>query len=207
MIHVYLVAAYASVRAGLAALLSEAGDIRVIGQASGIADWECPLAETDVVLLDLRLEDAAQAVETLRETAARWVLLGDVLAEPAFLRNSLAQGGGWLRKEATAEEIIVAIRAAATGLIILDPAYLPWMTGQMTAQPIGAPADDEALTPRERDVLQLMAQGLPNKQIAARLSISTHTAKFHVASVLAKLGAASRTEAVTHGVRRGYVLL
>ena len=63
------------------------------------------------------------------------------------------------------------------------------------------------LSAREREVLQLMAQGLPNKIIAARLSISLHTVKFHVASILAKLGAGSRTEAVTLGARRGYVIL
>ena len=66
---------------------------------------------------------------------------------------------------------------------------------------------DETLTTREREVLALMARGLPNKQIAARLSISLHTVKFHVASVLAKLGASSRTEAVTLGARRGAVSL
>lgn len=65
----------------------------------------------------------------------------------------------------------------------------------------------ETLTAREREVLQLMAQGMPNKQIAGRLNISPHTAKFHVASILAKLGAVSRAEAVTRGARRGDLLL
>src|SRR5260370_38862805 len=65
----------------------------------------------------------------------------------------------------------------------------------------------EPLTPRERDVLQLMAEGLPNKLIAVRLSISEHTAKFHISAIMTKLGAASRTEAVTIGARRGLLIL
>jgi DNA-binding NarL/FixJ family response regulator len=75
-----------------------------------------------------------------------------------------------------------------------------------TGQPADDPADEvETLTPREREVLELLAEGLSNKAIGVRLEISEHTAKFHVASVLAKLGAANRADAVRRGVRRGWV--
>jgi DNA-binding NarL/FixJ family response regulator len=75
------------------------------------------------------------------------------------------------------------------------------------AGPVTPTEKGEALSGREREVLQLIAEGLPNKQIALRLGISPHTAKFHVAGVLQKLGAASRTEAVSTGLRRGWVSL
>ncbi len=100
------------------------------------------------------------------------------------------------------------MRAVAQGLSVFDPALLPSTrraSQTMEAEP-GTYAGD-LLTPRESEVLHLLAAGLPNKLIAARLGVSEHTAKFHVSSVLSKLGAASRTEAVTTAARRGLLLL
>ena len=90
---------------------------------------------------------------------------------------------------------------------------IAWRSAHCGSRPVAphqtelAAGAGEPLTPRERDVLQLMAEGLPNKLIAARLSISEHTAKFHVSAIMTKLGAASRTEAVTIGARRGLLIL
>ena len=100
----------------------------------------------------------------------------------------------------TRPALAAAVRAAAAGLIVLDPMY----AGESGIHTHGRPsAEGEMLTAREREVLQLVAAGLPNKAIARELGISEHTAKFHVGSLLGKLGAASRTEAVTLATRRG----
>ena len=99
------------------------------------------------------------------------------------------------------------LEAAAAGLIVLHPAEVDGMFP--AAEPPSTPLEEliEPLTPRESEVLQMLASGLANKEIAARLAISEHTVKFHVASILGKLGAASRTEAVSLGIRSGLVLL
>ncbi|MEO7001255.1 MAG: response regulator transcription factor [Ktedonobacterales bacterium] len=119
---------------------------------------------------------------------------------------------GALLRDAEADEIVAAITAVASGLITLDRRLSHSVfaaQGRATAQlpTPAAAADDEPLTAREREVLQLLAQGFPNKIIALRLHISEHTAKFHVSAIMTKLGAASRTEAVTTAARRGLLIL
>jgi DNA-binding NarL/FixJ family response regulator len=108
---------------------------------------------------------------------------------------------GWavLPRGVDADALHAAIMAAASGLAVIPVETLPAARPSLTAD------DLEPLTPREQEVLNLLADGLSNKQIAERLDISGHTAKFHVASVLAKLGAANRADAVRRGVRRGLV--
>jgi DNA-binding NarL/FixJ family response regulator len=110
-----------------------------------------------------------------------------------------------LARETDADQLDLAVRAAEAGLVLLD---LP-LAATSLGQPAGVvtAATSEPLTPRELQVLQLVAQGLPNKGIARRLGISENTAKFHVASLTGKLGASSRTEAVTLAARRGLILL
>ena len=108
-----------------------------------------------------------------------------------------------LRDDATAEELAAAIAAARAGLVALHPDALSGAAAARAAPRGGA----AALTPREIEILEMMAEGMSNRTIAGRLGISSQTVKFHVASILAKLGAASRTEAVTFGVRRGLIAL
>jgi DNA-binding NarL/FixJ family response regulator len=105
------------------------------------------------------------------------------------------------------DQLLAALEAAAAGLIVVHPAEVNAMfpATEPASRTIAELA--EPLTPRENEVLQMLASGLANKEIAARLVISEHTVKFHVASILGKLGAASRTEAVSLGIRRGLVLL
>jgi DNA-binding NarL/FixJ family response regulator len=112
-----------------------------------------------------------------------------------------------LLKDAGADEILAALRAVTQGLVVLDPAIARLTTLRQPALTPTSAGLDEALTDRETEVLQLLSLGLPNKTIATRLGISEHTAKFHVGSILAKLGAASRTEAVTLAARRGLLVL
>ena len=213
MIRVLIVAAYASVRAGLVSLLAGAADMEVVAEASGSADAErlLPQARPDVVLADDLPDDRQHLLALLSDAGAALVLLGSARDGFRALADAPLPGWGYLLKEADGTEIAGAIRAAAAGLIALDRSLAPWAALPAGAGGGGAtPEDtrmDTLLTAREREVLALMARGLPNKQIAARLSISLHTVKFHVASVLAKLGAASRTEAVTLGAHRGVVSL
>lgn len=117
---------------------------------------------------------------------------------------------GALPRDAGPEEITAAVAAVGGGLTALDTRLAaatlaaierPRARGEIAA------TTEEQLTPREREVLQLLAQGIPNKQIAQRLRISEHTVKFHVSAIMAKLNAASRTEAVTTAARRGLLLL
>ena len=104
-------------------------------------------------------------------------------------------------------QLVAALQAVASGLLVLHPSHAEegLAAGSAPARALDELA--ESLTSRELEVLQMLAAGLSNKEIAARLNISEHTVKFHVASILGKLGAASRTEAVSLGIRRGLVLL
>ncbi len=128
-------------------------------------------------------------------------------ADRAWTSRALRAGvRAILPREATADEIIGAMEAVASGLVAVHPDHVDALAVEPRRRgPAGAP--DEALTARETEVLRMMAEGLANKVIAARLGISGHTAKFHVASIIGKLGAASRTEAVTIGIRRGVILI
>lgn len=123
---------------------------------------------------------------------------------------ALLEGRAWayLPRDASAEQLLAAIQAVGAGLVALEPTIGEHLLTP-TALPMGGTGEEpaETLTPREREVLQLVALGLPNKTVAARLGISEHTVKFHVAAILAKLGAGSRTEAVHLGIRRGLVTL
>ena len=107
--------------------------------------------------------------------------------------------GGLLQANASCDQIVHAIRSVAAGLTVFDNALAP--------QPSSDEPAPEELTPREIEVLRLLADGLGNKDIAARLGISEHTIKFHIRSILGKLGAASRTDAVARGLRSGLIEL
>jgi NarL family two-component system response regulator YdfI len=107
-----------------------------------------------------------------------------------------------------AQEIVAAIECAALGLVTMRPSTLAALVGHGVAGRFAAaPLLTETLTPREIEVLQMLGEGLANRVIAGRLGISVHTAKFHVGSILGKLGAATRAEAVALGIRRGLIML
>jgi two-component system, NarL family, nitrate/nitrite response regulator NarL len=111
-----------------------------------------------------------------------------------------------LRRDTPPDALRSAMATVQFGLRVVEPSLLE-IEAPRREEPREITAGVDALTPRERDVLDLMATGLSNKQIASRLGISSHTAKFHIGAILAKLGAATRTEAVVRAVQRGLVLL
>jgi DNA-binding NarL/FixJ family response regulator len=196
-----VVAPYAPVRAGLAALLRESEAICVQGELPGNPETLArmlPGLTPDAVLYE------GDGLESLLATLSRMpeppalVVLGETPHRdlPLLQAAEALPGWGYLSRDSDAATLALALQSAAAGLMVQE--------AQASAPQ--APTDD-VLTPRELEVIALMAQGLPNKLIAHKLGVTLHTAKFHVAQILAKLGAASRTEAVTLGARRGLVAL
>lgn len=204
-------------RTGLANLLDAEPDLNVIAQAAPDGDLEAILAvyqpqivlwdmawasETDLALLaDLLQPDGTLGTE-LPTQPARLVALAAHETGARFAWDAGARA--ILLRTAPLPRLLTAIMAAAEGLIVVDEPLFPLL---VRLAPIEEQPLDEPLTPRELDVLQLLAQGLANKTIARRLEISEHTVKFHVNSILAKLGAQSRTDAVVRASRAGLVLL
>ena len=163
----------------------------------------------DIVLLDLAGERIDAVLAGVGDAAGTGVV---VLADaPGRVLDEAARPRGLIRavlpRDATAGEILAAIDAVAAGLVALHPEALEPLRRRAPTPVRAEPDPAQPLTAREIEVLGMLAEGLGNKIIAARLGISTHTAKFHVASIMAKLGAGSRTEAVTIGMRRGLVVI
>lgn len=200
-------------RAGLAALLAEELGCIVIGRDSGTGDLAATVEiyRPDVILWDVGSSPAA-ALEPLAAASDALPPVALLLADPATAGEAWAAGArGLLPRAAEPSQIAAALAALAQGLAVVDPAFLPLISLQAEPRLPGvADATElllEELTPRELEVLRLLADGLPNKAIARRLAISEHTVKFHVNAILGKLGAASRTEAVVRATRLGLILL
>ncbi len=212
MIRVFLIAASPLSRAALQSRL-KAQSVRIVGTAAAIdaLSGEFSDAQPDVLLVDTTGESPEAIIEALADSDLAGEIPIVVLTEAASIAASTQalQAGirAVLPNEISTDQLVAALQAAAAGLVVLHPTELA------AAFPAEAPASQplaelpEPLTRREREVLQMLAAGLANKEIAARLNISDHTAKFHVAAILGKLGAATRTEAVALGIRRGLVLL
>lgn len=210
MIRVFIVAESARSRERLEDLL-DARRIEVVGGASNVENAAEALAEEDaqVLLVEATNDSVEELLEILaatgvtRETAV--VVLLDQSA-PVWAGQAVQAGvRGVLSTDADREQLALAIEAAAGGLFVLHPNEVR-AERSSSARAVTLELA-ESLTARERQVLQMLAAGLGNKEIAARLKISEHTAKFHVASILGKLSASSRTEAVAIGLRRGLILL
>jgi len=179
-------------------LRGELGDVlRASGRFEVVADDAESVELADVVLIE-GSEASAVASKALEEGQAAVVCLSDDLELVASLRP-FRGGVAVLSAAATAEQIVAGAEAAAAGLIAVSVEHAAGMGSSV--------AGEDPLTPREREVLQMLAAGLGNKEIGARLQISDHTAKFHVSQILGKLGAGSRAEAVSIGMRRGIVPL
>jgi DNA-binding NarL/FixJ family response regulator len=210
MIRVLVKASSPIARAGLESLLQAHPALGLVEDSFGDARGIEAESPPDVLLVE---------AETLADPAAReamdWAVAGGpvvlLVHNPATeaVREALRAGvKAVLPSGLAGPEIVAAIEAAATGLVVLDATGIETLL--RAASPAlsgGSEALVEALTPREVEVLQLLASGLGNKEIASRLEISEHTVKFHVASIMGKLGASSRTEAVTLGIRHGLIMI
>lgn len=216
MIRTLVAAASPVVRAGLEAVLAQSAAVTVVAVASTdtLAD-DIEAHEPHVVLVVTDSRDGFSAAAALRVTLSpdaaqrtpAFVLLVD---EPTATTAAEALRGGArgvLPTDATPDEIIAALEAAAAGLVTLPADVAATLVSSArlpSRQPVAA---TQPLTPREIEVLGMLAEGLANKNIAARLGISEHTVKTHVASILTKLDAFSRAEAVAIGARQGLILL
>jgi two-component system nitrate/nitrite response regulator NarL len=202
------------VRAGLAAVLADQTGLVVCGRASGLDDLR---AAIDLYRPDVLLWDAGwhptPPLARLADLEVH-VPVAILLPDEADARQAWTAGArGLLRRNAEPSRIAAALAAAVYGFAVIEPNFAEALRSSLPSSMPGLPESAgravliEPLTPRELEVLRLVAEGLPNKTIAARLDISEHTVKFHVNTILGKLGVASRTEAVVRATRLGLILL
>lgn len=203
MILVMVQATNPIIRAGLESIVRASPTVEAIASTSA--------KPADVVLLEWSGSDTESLPEKLLafgENPPPIVVLGD--SEDSNWASEALQAGaaGILPRSATESEILAAIAAAEAGLVVLHPDTIDSLLPLNSSTTRARPADSfPPLTPREVEVLDMLAEGLGNKAIAKRLNISDHTVKFHVSSIFTKLNASSRTEAVTLGARLGLIML
>ena len=205
MIEVWVVASSAALRAGLRLLLQEDERLEVKGESRLLGELREAPPEFQVLLLadtNPTLAELQNLLSTMPEPPALLWVTDDPQALPDFTRLPW-RAWGIVSLEASAGELAAAVQALSQGLLAGSPTLLE----RIFRRPGGAGKADGAdlLTGREIEVLQALAQGLPNKQISLALGISEHTVKFHVSSIYAKLGVTNRTEAVRVGIQRGMV--
>lgn len=204
MIRISIVAPTPALRAGLQAML-EPTRLEIISQRTTLE--ECaPDAPDGIILADDTVLSGIEESD-LDIASLALVVMSDSSQLIPLIRTLPLRGWGILPTHSTPDELEAAMIAANQGLIVLSHD----LANQMLETPIAtSPATDddpnaEPLTPREQQILELLSQGLANKQIARTLTISEHTVKFHISSLYAKLGASNRTEAISRGARRGLI--
>jgi NarL family two-component system response regulator LiaR len=195
-------------RQGLRTFLDLQADVEVVAEA---ADGEeaveaAARLEPDVVLMDLVMPgtDGVEAIRRLRERGvpSRVIVLTSFVDDDKLFPAVRAGAAGYLLKDVQPQELVNAIRAVHAGESPVDPA----VAGRLLAEVAdSAPGPRQPLTAREREVLVLVARGLPNKLIARDLGVSEKTVKTHVSSILSKLGLTDRTQAALYAVREGLV--
>ncbi|MGD2077027.1 MAG: response regulator transcription factor [Chloroflexota bacterium] len=199
------------VRDGLIAILSTQPDFNVVEEA---ASGEHALTlfqqvQPDVILLDLEMPgmDGVEVIKRLRQMQPEVkIVVFTAFDTDERILNALQAGAkGYLLKGVPRSELFEAIRVVHGGGSLLQPVVASRLLNQLSGTETSGPAEE--LTPRESEVLQLLAHGKTNKEIATELVISERTVKFHISSILAKLGATNRTEAVTTAIQQGLVEL
>jgi DNA-binding NarL/FixJ family response regulator len=202
------------VREGLAAMLETQPDLDVVGQAETGPEAVALVAsrEPDVLLLDLEMPglDGVGVLRRLRETGSRTraIIFTVFDTDERIIAAVEAGAAGYLLKGAPRAEVFAAVRTVATGGSLLAPVAASAVLRRVRGEDVlRAASTTPVLTSREQSVLEHLARGLANKQIAAALGISERTVKFHVSSLFAKLGAANRTDAVARAAQAGLITL
>ncbi|MBA2460360.1 MAG: response regulator transcription factor [Actinobacteria bacterium] len=208
-VRVVLIDDHDLLRRGIKTMLESQGDIKVVGEASdgSQALQAVEAAEPDVVIIDV-IMPTKDGIEATREIKNAFPNVGVVVLsghdEQQFVFDALKAGAsGYLLKTAELDEVVQAVKAVAQGEALLDPSLASRMlTEFQTYQKAELTEVFQPLTPREREILQLMSQGLPNKTIASRLSISERTVTTHVANIYSKLHVNNRVSAIQEAMRR-----
>lgn len=213
VVRVALAARSAADRAKLSRLLAGFNRVRIVGSVADPADAG-GLAADMVVAVASPNEDGWRSGAPHLRVGSLPILFLVAVPDDRMVIGARGPGSppiSYLPENAGRAELEAAVVAAAAGLIVVHPSLASTSRGgreAASAIPSGRPTvGSELITPREREVLRMIAEGLPNKAIAAELGITSHTVKFHIASLMQKLDAGSRTEAVTIGLRRGIILL
>ena len=209
-IRVLVISPALAVRTGLRALLSTDQGIEVVGEAAVLLGFDSLISSADVLVITDDPGYPPDFQSTLIGIASAGVLLLVDGLLPTGWEHPQLHGGAWglLPLDSSVEELTAAVHAISEGLFVGAPALIePLLESRRRAEGDDVEPLVDPLTDREIEVLQLLAQGLANKQIAAALGISEHTVKFHVSGIYTRLGAASRTEAVRLGVRQGLIVL
>jgi len=203
LIRVTIVSPNPALRIGLRELLGNHPDLKVVGEATGLEQIE--ETETEVILL-ASVSPARLSEFNLDDSAI--LLLTDDPQGAKFLVGMKTHAWGVLSLSATEDELLAAVRAVGEGLWVGAPGLVKSLI-RLSGRRESSSEESlvEPLTAREMEVIQLMAQGLANKQIALSLNISEHTVKFHLSSLYAKLGISSRTEAIKRGIELGLISL
>jgi NarL family two-component system response regulator YdfI len=212
LIRVSIIAPAIAVRTGLRALLSDDPQINIIAETANLAELVEVQTEADVMVWapssSLELTTILAELSKLRIGESTALLL--VHNDPQVM-ESLSQlpvrAWGLLDPEATQTELIATIQAINEGLSVTNPIWLNQVFKNVITSKEGNNDLVEALTGREVEILQLLALGLTNKQIAGRLRISAHTVKFHVSTIFSKLGTTNRVETVNSGLKKGLIVL
>jgi DNA-binding NarL/FixJ family response regulator len=198
--------------AGLDSVLTAVPELEVLGSTTDLTLLHQRLQEQwpDVLLVETRsLENLQPLLDLIPTIDAMALVILTAAHHRGIVPQAIALGiQALLPVSASRAEIVAAIRAVAVGLLVIHPEFTAGVTDQDSALMSDPDSESaERLTAREIEVLGLLSQGLGNKAIAAQLHISEHTVKFHISTILGKLNAASRTEAVFIGLRRGLIML
>ena len=200
------------VRDGLVAVLGTQRDFAVVGEAGSGAEVVQKAADLrpDVVLLDLEMPgmDGVEALRRMREDnrQVRVIVFTAFDSDDRILAAVQAGAQGYILKGAPRDQLFEAVRVVHAGGSLLQPVVASKLLRQVS-QGAGSTVRSQLMTPRESEVLGLLGEGLQNKEIANRLGIAERTVKFHVGSILGKLDAGNRTEAVATAVQRGLIKL
>lgn len=206
MIRLAILAPTPALRSGLRAMLAADERVEVVAEAETVETLDIEFLDVVLVAGDGFTPEAMQRLLENSDSLPALLLLTDDAQSSRSLISLPVRAWGLLPMDAGEEELLAAVFAIHEGLLAAAPALMQPLLGPAT---VTEEADElaEELTRREDEVLQLLAQGLANKQIALRLNISEHTAKFHISSIFAKLGVTNRTEAVRRGARLGLIVL
>jgi DNA-binding NarL/FixJ family response regulator len=204
-----LIAASSARREQLAGIAAMASAVKLT-VSSSISLERIVMNGADIVLADIDTPAFAAAVIRLAEDRPEGIGMVVLVDNPTprWARNAISAGvNAILSRDVTRDELHLALQAAEANLVLLHPsaALGIFPSDFRRSRNMDEPIDQ--LTEREREVLRLISDGLGNREIAQKLKISGHTAKFHVSSILSKLGAASRAEAVSDGIRRGLIVI